>query len=90
MSEVSQSADEFLDESADAVEAAGDAAADQIGLSSDETANKKESLLASMTIYDGMLLVALLCATLATLFLFLELREFGNFPFSFPWRTKGF
>jgi hypothetical protein len=37
-----------------------------------------------------MLLVALLCATLATLLLFFELRDFGNFPFSFPWRTNEF
>lgn len=83
MSEVNQSADEYLDESVDA-------AADQIGLTSDETTNTKESLLASMTIFDGMLLVALICASLATLFLFFELREFGSFPFSFPWRTNEF
>ena len=62
-------------------------------MTSDESESKLKtlkSLLLEMTVYDSMLLVALLCATLATFLLFFELREFGNFPFSFPWRTSEF
>jgi hypothetical protein len=83
MSEIIQDAEEL-----DAVELAEEIAGDEVGLTSEETA--KKSRLKGFTIYDSMLLVALLCATLATLLLFFELRDFGNFPFSFPWKTSEF
>jgi hypothetical protein len=44
-----------------------------------------------MTVFDAALLISLIFISLATVLLFLELRQFGNFPFSgFPWRTPGF
>jgi len=83
MSEIIQGADELI-ESAEALDAA-----DQVGLTSDETSeDEKKSLLASMTIFDAMLIISLICITLATLLLFFELREFGTFPGGFPWRTS--
>ena len=82
MSEVIQNADAPIDETVDA--------ADEVGLTSDESSESKKSILADLTIFDAMLLISLVCATLATLILFFELRDFGNFPFSFPWRTTEF
>ena len=40
------------------------------------------------SVFDAMLLVSLICITLATILLVFELRTFGDFPFSFPWRTS--
>lgn len=41
-----------------------------------------------ITIFDAALLISLLFISLATIMLFFELRQFGNFPFDgFPWRT---
>ncbi len=41
-----------------------------------------------ITIFDAVLLISLLFISLATIMLFFELRQFGNFPFDgFPWRT---
>ena len=82
MSEIIQNADEPIDETVDA--------ADEVGRTSDESSESKKSILADLTIFDAMLLISLVCATLATLILFFELRDFGNFPFSFPWRTNEF
>ena len=84
MSEVIPDANELIDESADV-----EAVDNQIGLTSDESGdNEKRSLLASMTIFDAMLIVSLICIALATLILFFELRGFGTFPGGFPWRTS--
>jgi hypothetical protein len=91
MSDILEGGAELLDESVDQVESASDAIGDEVGLTSDETSGEsgeKKSLLSSMTIYDAMLLVALVCVTLATLNLFFELRLFGDFPGEFPWRTE--
>ncbi len=74
-------------ESVEQVKSASDAIGDEVGLTSDESSEKK-SLLSSMTIFDAMLLIALVCVTLATLNLFFELRLFGDFPGEFPWRTE--
>ncbi len=87
MSDILEDADELIDESVDAND-------DAVGLTSDEagqTTNQnddRKSLLQSMTIYDAMLLVSLICVALATLLLLVELRTFGDFPFGFPWRTN--
>lgn len=44
-----------------------------------------------ITIFDAALLISLIFISLATLMLFFELRQFGNFPFDgFPWRTDKF
>ena len=44
-----------------------------------------------ITIFDAALLISLLFISLATLMMFFELRQFGNFPFDgFPWRTDKF
>ena len=85
MSEVIPDANELIDESDSQMES-GD---DQVGLTSDESGeNEKKSLLASMTIFDAMLIVSLICIALATVILFFELRGFGTFPGGFPWRTS--
>lgn len=87
MSDITEGAEELLDEP---VEAEGDAVgstSDEVEQTSDENGEEKESLLQSMTIYDAMLLVSLICVALATLLLFFELRNFGDFPGEFPWRT---
>ncbi|MFK7767675.1 MAG: hypothetical protein AB8B55_10680 [Mariniblastus sp.] len=80
---------EIIEGTEDFIEGAAESASDAVGLTSDELneSNEKKSLLESFTVFDAMLLMALLFVTLATLFLFFELRTFGNFPFEFPWRT---
>jgi hypothetical protein len=84
MSDIIQDADELVDEAVIAAEPTDD----EVGLTSEETGEeKKKSLLASMTIFDAMLIVSLICIGLATILLFFELREFGAFPGGFPWRT---
>jgi hypothetical protein len=60
---------------------------DSIGQTSEEASENGEDQKREFSVYDAMLLVSLICAALATLLLVLELRRFGNFPFSFPWRT---
>lgn len=60
---------------------------DSIGQTSEETSEDGEDKKREFSVYDAMLLVSLICVTLATLLLVFELRRFGNFPFSFPWRT---
>ena len=60
---------------------------DLVGQTSEEASENGEDKKREFSIYDAMLLVALICIALATLLLILELRRFGNFPFSFPWRT---
>ena len=60
---------------------------DSIGQTSEEASENGEDKEREFSIYDAMLLVSLICVALATLFLIFELRQFGNFPFSFPWRT---
>lgn len=90
MSEITQGAEELIDETVDAADDAVEASTDEVGLTSNELDSEKKSLLASMTIYDAMLLVSLICVGLATLLLLVELRTFGDFPSSFPWRTGEF
>lgn len=60
---------------------------DSIGQTSEESSENGEDTKRQFSVYDAMLLVSLICVSLATLLLVLELRRFGNFPFSFPWRT---
>ena len=47
--------------------------------------------MSELTIFDAALLISLIFVSLATLLMFFELRQFGNFPFDgFPWRTDKF
>jgi hypothetical protein len=53
----------------------------------DEESTEKKKF--EFSVYDTLLLVSLICVTLATLLLVLELRRIdSSFPFSFPWRTS--
>ena len=85
MSEIIPAEEEFVQE---AVEATGD----EIGMTSDESSDdlgkQKKSFFSSMTVFDAMLMLSLLFITFATLVLFFELRNFGPFPFDFPWRVE--
>ena len=85
MSDIIQDPEELVDEPVVAADSEGD----EVGKTSEETGEeeKKKSLLASMTIYDAMLIVSLICIGLATILLLIELRTFGDFPGGFPWRT---
>ena len=60
---------------------------DLVGQTSEEASDESSDNKRDFSIYDAMLLVALICIGMATLLLIFELRRFGNFPFSFPWRT---
>lgn len=65
---------------------------EEVGLTSEETAEdgeEKKSFLSTLSVFDAMLLVGLLCVSAATVFMFLELNTFGNFPSEFPWKTDG-
>ena len=43
-----------------------------------------------MNVYEVMLLISLVCVSLATVLMVFELRTFGDFPNGFPWRTEEF
>lgn len=79
-----------MNHSDDVIDQAAETSSGGVGLTSAETDDSRKSLLQRFTIYEVMLLLALIFITLATLRLILELREFGNFPFTFPWRTGEF
>ncbi|MDG1873351.1 MAG: hypothetical protein P8J27_05545 [Mariniblastus sp.] len=96
-------ASDMFDDSADLAGSVGEEVVEEIGQTSeeslvnpddsgsaDDSSKEKKSLLSGFSLFDSMLLTALICISLATLFLFLELNEFGKFPGSFPWRTTEF
>ena len=59
---------------------------EEVGLTSEETdqdGEEKKSFLSTLTVFDAMLLVALLCVSAATVLMFLELNTFGSFPSDF-------
>ena len=87
MSDIIEGAEELLDDSVEAADDAVESSADQVGLTSEESGDEKKSLLSDLTVYDAMLIVSFGCIALATLLLLIELRTFGDFPGSFPWRT---
>lgn len=84
MSEIIEEQPNPVDAADDAVEMSGA----EVGLTSDEADDDERSMWQMMTIYDVLLLVSLICIGLATLILLFELRTFGDFPLSFPWRTN--
>ena len=62
---------------------------DQIGETSDEViAQDPKDSRFKMNIYDAMMLISLICVVLASMMLLFELRNFGDFPGGFPWRTE--
>ncbi len=64
---------------------------ESIGQTSDELDQPKtKSKLLDMNVFEVMLLISLICVSLATILLAFELRTFGDFPFGFPWRTDEF
>ena len=90
MSDILEADDAFSDDNVD------EFANDQIGMTSKEavdagsdvTVKKKKP---KFTVFDAMLLASLLCVTLATLVLFLELNKFGSIlDGDFPWRVSEF
>ncbi len=73
----------------DDVEESFDEADDSAGQTSEEsTSDDKKKKGFGFTIFDAMLLVSLICVSVATAIMFFELRTFGNFPSTFPWRTS--
>ena len=42
----------------------------------------------SFNLFDAMLGLSVVFVALAILLLVFELRDFGNFPFQFPWKTS--
>ena len=66
---------------------------EEVGLTSEETdqdGEERKSLLSTWTVFDAMLLVALLCVSAATVLMLLELNTFGNFfNNEFPWKVDG-
>ena len=62
---------------------------DSVGQTSSEfdSAEKTKSKY-EMTVYDVMLLISLVCVSLAILLMLIELSSFGNLFSGFPWRTE--
>ena len=95
-------ADDLFDqaEMLDPVEEVAETASDEIGMTSQEAPDapveagsdsaKKRSLLKSFSVFDGLMLISLVCIFLATVLLFLELSRFGSLADGFPWRTTEF
>jgi hypothetical protein len=67
---------------------------DDVGAAAIPTADEEEEdakpkrRFPEMTIFEVMLILSFLFITLATIKLFYELNEFGDFPGSYPWRTS--
>ena len=40
-----------------------------------------------INLWDVMMIISLICIVVACILLFMELRSFSNFPFSYPWKT---
>ena len=84
---------EPVEEVTEAVEAASDevdATAHDEPVETDSSSEGKKSLLKSFSVFDGLLLISLICIFLATLILFLDLSKFGSLADGFPWRTSEF
>ena len=47
----------------------------------------KQGLASGLTFYEYILLASLIIITIASVKMFLNATEYGNFPFSFPWNT---
>lgn len=92
-------ADDLFDqaEMLEPVEEVAEAASDEVVMSGqevsgdpDSSSKGKKSLLKSFSVFDGLLLISLICICLATLILFLDLSKFGSLFGGFPWRTNEF
>lgn len=60
----------------------------QVGQTSADAAGDNADKKNSFNVWNAMLLIATICILVACLLLVLELRQFSNFPFSFPWNTQ--
>ena len=40
-----------------------------------------------INLWDVMMIISLICIVVACILLFMELRSFSDFPFSYPWKT---
>jgi len=78
------SQDNAIEELSEDVEATGQTSDEA------ETQSRKTSKLLDMNVFEVMLLISLVCVSLATILMLLELRTFGDFPGGFPWRTDEF
>ena len=77
LDEVGQTSDEIVEETVQQPEATTVASGRQA---------RSRELLKQFTIYDSMLLVSLVCITVATFLMVWELSKFGRIP-GFVWRT---
>ena len=41
----------------------------------------------NINLWDVMMIISLICIVVACILLFMELRSFSDFPFSYPWKT---
>ena len=48
---------------------------------------KAQNVVRKFTVFDAMLLISLVCISVATFLMFIELTKFGKFP-GFVWRTE--
>lgn len=90
--------EEELDELQDDLQDIVDDDLDQLGETSEEVYESTEAeppskrrsrgqtAVRSFTVFDAMLLMSLVCITLAAFLMFYELTTFGKFP-GFVWRT---
>ncbi len=62
---------------------------DSVGKTSGEMAStEKTKSKYAMTVYEVMLLISLVCVSLAIVLLLMELSTFGGLFSGFPWRTE--
>jgi len=61
----------------------------QVGQTSESTGSSdSENKANGFNVWNAMLVIATICILVACLLLVFELREFSDFPFSFPWNTR--
>lgn len=58
------------------------------GTTSSDNISTTEKLKSGFTVFDAMLLISLICVTLATLRMFMAMGEYGNIFSSYPWRVN--
>lgn len=63
----------------------GSVSADSSSSNEDSTENNKKF---AFSVWDAMLLISMLCVITACILLVFELRNFSNFPFSYPWNVS--
>lgn len=61
---------------------------EEVGQNSGDASATEDVKKSKFNVWDTMLLVSLVCVAVACMLLVFELRNFSNFPFSFPWNTS--